>query len=183
MTQFKKLSLPICIETFGGTTLSITFIWWTIVSFIKYKGEPTSTEINFTVGDGELNKENIHKVFSEMFDSDVLGRNGIFCPQLTMCNTNFVQENPVLSKCRNGSNNFLTALSNCLKIDSDFTIEKLFQSFQTDHKVYFQSPVLLYGVHKNVPLNHLGDKIWSNVYHRRFGLCFNLDLSDTVSHD
>jgi hypothetical protein len=48
MTQFKKISLPICIKTFGGTALSITFIWWTIVSFIKYKGEPTSTEITFT---------------------------------------------------------------------------------------------------------------------------------------
>ena len=183
MIQFKKLSVPICIKTFGGTALCITFMWWTIVSFIKYKGEPTSTEINFTVGDGELDTENINEVFPEMFDSDVLGRNGIFFPQLTMCNKNFVQENPVLSKCSNGSNNFLTALSNCLKIDPSFTTEKLTQSFQTDHRIYFQSPVLLYGVHKVVPLNNLDDKIWSNVYHRRFGLCFNLDLSDTVSHD
>ena len=118
-----------------------------------------------------------------MFDSDALGRNGIFFPQLTMCNQNFVQDNPVLSKCRNGSNIFLTAISNCLEIDSDFTIEKLVQSFPTDHRMFFQSPVLLYGVHKNVPLDDLDDKIWSNVYHRRFGLCFNLDLSDTVSHD
>ena len=183
MIQFKKLSVPICIKTFGGTALCITFMWWTIVSFIKYKGEPTSTEINFTVGDGELDTENINEVFPEMFDSDVLGRNGIFFPQLTMCNKNFVQENPVLSKCSNGSNNFLTALSNCLKIDPSFTTEKLTQSFQTDHRIYFQSPVLLYGVHKIVPLNNLDDIIWSNVYHRRFGLCFNLDLSDTVSHD
>ena len=118
-----------------------------------------------------------------MFDSDALGRNGIFFPQLTMCNRDFVQENPILSKCSNGSNNFLRALSNCLEIDSEFTIEKLVESFQIDHRMFFQSPKLLYGVHKNVPLNHLGDKIWSNVYHRRFGLCFNLDLSDTVSHD
>ena len=183
MIQFKKLSVPICIKTFGGTALCITFMWWTIVSFIKYKGEPTSTEINFTVGDGELDTENINEVFPEMFDSDVLGRNGIFFPQLTMCNKNFVQENPVLSKCSNGSNNFLTALSNCLKIDPSFTTEKLTQSFQTDHRIYFQSPVLLYGVHKIVPLNNLDDKIWSNVYHRRFGLCFNLDLSNTVSRD
>ena len=35
MTQFKKLSVPIFIKTFGGTALSIIFIWWTIVSFIK----------------------------------------------------------------------------------------------------------------------------------------------------
>ena len=149
----------------------------------KYDGEPTSTEITFTAGDGELNKESIHKNFPEMFDSDSLGRNGIFFPQLTMCNMNFVQENPVLSKCSNGSNNFLTALSKCLENDSDFKIEKLVQSFQTDHRMFFQSPALLYGSHKNVPLNHLDDIIWSNVYHRRFGLCFNLDLSDTVSHD
>ena len=118
-----------------------------------------------------------------MFDSDALGRNGIFFPQLTMCNRDFVQENPILSKCSNGSNNFLRALSNCLEIDSEFTIEKLVESFQIDHRMFFQSPKLLYGVHKNVPLNHLDDIIWSNVYHRRFGLCFNLDLSDTVSHD
>ena len=37
MTQFKKISVPICIKTFGGTALSIIFIWWTIVSFIKVK--------------------------------------------------------------------------------------------------------------------------------------------------
>ena len=35
MTQLKKLSVTICIKTFGGTALSIIFIWWTIVSFIK----------------------------------------------------------------------------------------------------------------------------------------------------
>ena len=42
-------SVQFWFKAFGGTALTITFIWWTIVSFIKHKGEPTSTEMTFTV--------------------------------------------------------------------------------------------------------------------------------------
>ena len=177
-------SIEVCFKISWGTFLSITFIVWTTVSILKYNEEPTSTEIWSTVGDGQLETEKLHKFFPETFKSDVsLGRNGIYFPQLTICNFNFVKDNTILSKCGNGSHNFVQALSNCLETDPNFAIEDLKKSLQTDHRIFIETPQLFYGTQNIISLKHLDDIIWSNVYHRRFGLCYKLDLSDIVSHD
>ena len=114
--------------------------------------------------------------------------NGIIFPQVTICNYEFTIHNPILSKCRNGSKHFLTAISNCLKTNPDFKINDNFmQTFETEHKTYIKGVSLHYGTTVKIPLDHLDGIIWSNVYHRRFGLCYQLDLEKShkykVSHN
>ena len=104
-------------------------------------------------------------------------------PQVTMCNYEFTVDHPILSKCRNGSKSFLTAISNCLKTNLDFKInEDFMQSFETEHKTYIKDVILKYGETIKIPLDHLDSVVWSNVYHRRFGLCYQLDLQKSPKY-
>ena len=151
------------IKTVAGIILSGVFIGWTIKTFMKYLDEPTSTTITYQSG-------------------DLPDGAGIIFPQITICDFLFARNNPILNKCSNGNKDFMTAMELCLKNDPDFKIEAFNDTLQTDHKLFIQNLTLKYGALWSFNLDHLDKIVWSNVYHRRFGLCYNLDLTRSSNH-
>ena len=112
---------------------------------------------------------------------------GIIFPQITLCDFYFAIHNPVLNKCSNTSKDFMTAIISCLRNDPKFKMEDFYESLLTDYKTLVMNLTLSYGATWKFDLDHLGATIWSKVFHRRFGLCHNLDLTRSknysVSHD
>ena len=86
-----------------------------------------------------------------------------------------------MGKCANDTNDFLTAMSKCLKNDPEFKIEEFMNSLQMNHKIYVQNLTLGYGATR-FHLDYLDTDVWSTVFHRRFGLCYNLDLEKSQEY-
>ena len=107
---------------------------------------------------------------------------GIIFPQFTVCDYDFTANNPILKKCNNGSHYFLSALANCLSNDLKFSLTALNESLQYDRRLFINNLTLVYGEIKSISLETLSEEIWSITFHRRFGLCYTLDLSRTKDY-
>ena len=73
-------------------------------------------------------------------------------------------------------------MSKCLKNDPKFKIDDFMNSLQMTHKNYVQNLTLGYGSTWRFHLDYLDSKVWSTVFHRRFGLCYNLDLEKSEKY-
>ena len=107
---------------------------------------------------------------------------GIIFPQFSVCDYDFTANNPILKKCNNGSHYFLSALANCLSNDLKFSLTALNESLQYDRRLFINNLTLVYGEIKSISLETLSEEIWSISFHRRFGLCYTLDLSRTKDY-
>ena len=162
MSRCNSFTIPMLLKTIAGSILLIVFIFWTVYSFFKFIDEPTGTHITYSIGDND--------------------EKGITFPQVTICNYDFTRQNPVLDKCRNESKNFLQAMSNCFNTDPNFNMDEFKQSLELDPKVFIKSIILKYGSTVIKPLDNLENIILSNVYHERFGLCYNIDLEKSAKY-
>ena len=141
--------------------VSLIFFWQASLAVRKYQSEPTSTRITHTKGDRP---------------------GGIVFPQLTMCDWDFTKNNVVLYKCRNGSEHFITALTNCFTMDKNFNITEFNQSLQKNRTMFASNLSLTYDQQESVSLEQFSEIIWYPIFHRRFGLCFTLDISKHVDY-
>ena len=98
-------------------------------------------------------------------------------PHITMCDWEFVKNNHILQKCSNGSEHFTTAVNNCLHMDKHFNISKFNLSLQYDRREFASNLSLEYGKTESISLESISNTIWYPVFHRRFGLCFTLDIA------
>ena len=162
MSRCNSFTFPMLLKAIAGSMLLFVFIFWTVYSFFKFIDEPTGTHITYSIGDDD--------------------EKGITFPQVTICNYDFTRQNPVLDKCRNGSYNFLPAMSNCFNSDPTFNLDEFKQSLELDPKVFIKSFYLQYGSTVAIPLDNLESIILSNVYHHRFGLCYNIDLEKSAKY-
>ena len=141
--------------------VSVIFFWQASLAVRKYQSEPTSTTITYSKGDTP---------------------NGIVFPQVTMCDWDFTKNNVILNKCRNGSEHFITALTNCFDRDKHFSVSALNQSLQYDRKSFASNLSFIYDPIESVSLEKISEIVWYPIFHRRFGLCFTLDLSKHVDY-
>ena len=162
MSRCNSFTIPMLLKAIAGSILLIVFIFWTVYSFFKFIDEPTGTHITYSIGDND--------------------EKGITFPQITICNYDFVRQNPVLDKCKNGSYNFLQAMSNCFNADPNFNLNEFKQSLELDPKVFIRRIILQYGSTVIKPLDDIENIILSNVYHQRFGLCYNIDLEKSAKY-
>ena len=161
MCEKPKISLSTVIRTAVISILCIIFIFEASLAIIKYSTEPTSTKITYVMGDSEA---------------------GISLPQFTICDYDFTKNNPILNKCNDGIQNFLPALENCFAKNPNFHLKEFNESLKYDRRLFFNNLTLRFGTVKSIFLEPLAKEIWYNTFHRRFGLCYTLDMSKSKDY-
>ena len=155
MCKKPNISLSTVIRTVVISILCTIFIFEASLAIIKYSTEPTSTKISYVMGDSEA---------------------GISFPQLTICDWDFTKNNPILNKCNDGIQDFLPALANCFAKNPNFNLKEFNESLKYDRGLLFNNLTLRFGTVKSISLEPLAKEIWYNTFHRRFGLCYTLDM-------
>ena len=133
------------------------FIFLGAKSVVKYWRQPLSTDISSSFGDKD---------------------NGIQFPLVTLCQYKFPAHNSILNKRSNNSDHFMSAIFDCLKNDKKFQIDDFMESLQIQRRNVVNSAMIRDGF-KQIDLSHLDELAWSRVFHKRYGLCFTYDLSQS----
>ena len=142
------------IQFLANSILSVVFAYWAIEAWQKYFSEPLSTQVFYDVGDSDK---------------------GIIFPVLTFCNYNPVPRNPILSKCANEhENDFAQAIIQCLT-KTNVEASTLIEPSQYKRSDVIDEFHLQYGEERKIQLS---DSMWIPTHHKKFGLCYSLDLSE-----
>ena len=143
------------IQFLANCILSVVFAYWAIEAFQKYSSEPLSTQVFYQLGDTE---------------------EGVTFPVLTFCNWQPVQYNPILKECANEqTTDFAQAVFQCLMNNSSTTLSSLIDPLHFKRTDYIGDFYLQYGDYDKIELS---DKMWISSFHRKFGLCYSLDISE-----
>ena len=143
------------IQFLANCILGVVFAYWAIEAFQKYSSEPLSTQVFYDLGDTE---------------------GGMTFPVLTFCNWQPVQSNPILKQCADEqTTDFAQAVFECLKKDSNSTLSSLIDPLHFKRTDYIGDFYLQYGDYDKIELS---DEMWVPSFHRKFGLCYSLDISE-----
>ena len=143
------------IQFLANCILGVVFAYWAIEAFQKYSSEPLSTQVFYQLGDTE---------------------GGMTFPVLTFCNWQPVQSNPILKQCADEqTTDFAQAVFECLKKDSNSTLSSLIDPLHFKRTDYIGDFYLQYGDYDKLELS---DEMWIPSFHRKFGLCYSLDISE-----
>ena len=141
------------LENIVTLTMAIIFFWWGGLAFIKYLKQPTVTDIENTFGDGPL---------------------GISFPAVTFCES-IKEKQP--KKCANNSSFFFETVQNCLKNDKDFDLDVNLAENGHNRSKYIKNAYIWYGRSANQNTKEYENEIWLDIYHKRYGACYTLDLT------
>ena len=120
-----------------------------------------STDISFNFGDNE---------------------NGIKFPQISICHFWFSKYNSFLKNCRGDELTFTLAVKNCLKNDSNFSIEDFTKNlFEIEKESVIENVQLWWGS-GFTSLDHLSDELWSLLFNVADGPCFSFNLSKSKKY-
>ena len=161
LCKIPNISLSTVIRTAIISILCIIFIFEASLAILKYSNEPTSTKISYVMGDSVA---------------------GIRFPQFTICDYDFTKNNHILNKCNDGIQDFLPALANCFAKNPNFHLKEFNESLKYDRRLFFNNLTLRFGTVKLISLEPLAKEIWYNTFHRRFGLCYTLDMSKSKDY-
>ena len=143
------------IQFLANCILGVVFAYWAIEAFQKYSSEPLSTQVFYQLGDTE---------------------GGMTFPVLTFCNWQPVQSNPILKQYADEQTaDFAQAVFECLKKDINSTLSSLIDPLHFKRTDYIGDFYLQYGDYDKLELS---DEMWVPSFHRKFGLCFSLDISE-----
>jgi hypothetical protein len=131
------------------------FIYWGTDAVIRYWSQPLTTDIDVRFGD--TNK-------------------GIQFPLITVCNSNFWSENPLMKKCYDGSWHFIHSFISCMKDDTEFGIDTFMESIRIEIRDIVEK-VRIWTGSEYIDLQLLYEHVWTRAFSDLLGPCFTFDLS------
>ena len=131
------------------------FIYWGTDAMIRYWSQPLTTDIDVKFGDTDK---------------------GIQFPLITVCNSYFWSENPLMKKCYDGSWHFIHSFISCMKDDTDFGIDTFMESVRIEIRDVVEK-VRIWTGSEYIDLQLWYEHVWSMAFSDLLGPCFTFDLS------
>jgi hypothetical protein len=151
----KKLKRIVRIKNLIIFCLMLLLIWWGGTAILKYWSQPLTTDTSFIFGDNEK---------------------GIQFPVITICESDFYANNPLMKDCHTGNWDFIGSFVSCMKEDNNFLLESFMDSLQIDiRKIVLM--VRLWTGSEYISLQDLDGDAWSLIFNYGWGFCHSFDLS------
>ena len=135
--------------------LTLLLIWWGGSAILKYWSQPLTTDTSFVFGDNEK---------------------GIQFPVITICESDFYSNNPLMKDCHTGNWDFIGSFVSCIKKDKSFLIGPFMDSLQLDLRKIV-AMVRLWTGSEYISLQDLDGNAWSRIFNYGWGFCHSFDLS------